>query len=89
MTEIMTQELLSETKDGVLTLTLNRPDVLNALTMGMMKGITDSLKKAATDKTIKAVILTAPGEEAPPIVAGACGVELLITQFSARRSSKA
>jgi len=61
MTETSTQELLSETKDGVLTLTLNRPEVLNALTMGMMKGIRDALKSAATDKAIKAVILTASG----------------------------
>lgn len=54
-------ELLVEAKDGVLTLTLNRPEVLNALTMGMMKGITDALKKAATDQLVKVVILTAAG----------------------------
>ena len=61
MAETATQELLSETKDGVLTLTLNRPEVLNALTMGMMKGIKDALKKAESDKAVKAVILTASG----------------------------
>jgi 2-(1,2-epoxy-1,2-dihydrophenyl)acetyl-CoA isomerase len=61
MTSTATQELLSETKDGVLTLTLNRPEVLNALTMGMMKGIKDALKAAASDKAVKAVILTANG----------------------------
>ncbi|PIR19161.1 MAG: 2-(1,2-epoxy-1,2-dihydrophenyl)acetyl-CoA isomerase [Elusimicrobia bacterium CG11_big_fil_rev_8_21_14_0_20_64_6] len=61
MAQTAPEELLVEVKDGVLTLTLNRPEVLNALTMGMMKGITDALKKAATDKTIKAVILTASG----------------------------
>ena len=61
MTQTATQELLIEQKDGILTLTLNRPEVLNALTMGMMKGITDALKKAATDKAVKAVILTATG----------------------------
>ncbi len=61
MTATATQELLIDQKDGVLTLTLNRPDVLNALTMGMMKGIRDALKKAATDKTIKVVVLTASG----------------------------
>lgn len=61
MTTTATQELLIDQKDGILTITLNRPDVLNALTMGMMKGITDALKKAATDKAIKVVILTASG----------------------------
>ncbi len=61
MTQTATQELLSETKDGVLTLTLNRPEVLNALTMGMMHAVKDALQNAATDKAVKAVILTASG----------------------------
>lgn len=56
-----TQELLVDVKNGVLTLTLNRPEVLNALTMQMMKGIRDALKSAATDKAIKAIIITASG----------------------------
>lgn len=57
----MTQELLSEQKDGVLTFTLNRPEVLNSLTMGMMKTLADGLKKAERDKTVRAIILTAAG----------------------------
>jgi 2-(1,2-epoxy-1,2-dihydrophenyl)acetyl-CoA isomerase len=61
MTTATAAELLIEQKDGILTITLNRPDVLNALTMGMMKGITDALKKAATDKAVKVIILTAAG----------------------------
>lgn len=55
------QELLIDQKDGVLTITLNRPEVLNALTMGMMKSIRESLKKAESDKSVKAIILTASG----------------------------
>ena len=54
-------DLLIEKKDGVLTLTLNRPDVLNALTLDMMRGIRDALKSAASDKSVHAVILTASG----------------------------
>ena len=61
MTTATMTELLVDTKDGVMTLTLNRPEVLNALTMGMMKAIADALKKAATDKSIKVIILTAAG----------------------------
>ena len=61
MSTATAQELLVETKDGVLTLTLNRPDVLNSLTMAMMKGIADALKKAATDKAVKVIVLTAAG----------------------------
>lgn len=61
MTTATAQELLIEQAEGVLTITLNRPEVLNALTMGMMKGVTDALKKAAADKSVKVVILTAAG----------------------------
>jgi 2-(1,2-epoxy-1,2-dihydrophenyl)acetyl-CoA isomerase len=54
-------ELLSETADGILTLTLNRPEVLNALTLGMLQALTVALKKVAADKAVKAVVLTGAG----------------------------
>ncbi len=54
-------QLLSETKDGILTLTLNRPEVLNSLTMKMMSGLTKALRDAEKDKAIRCVILTAAG----------------------------
>ena len=54
-------ELLVEQKEGVLVLTLNRPEVLNALTATMLSGISESLKKASTDKTVRSVVLTAKG----------------------------
>ena len=60
-TQTAAQELLVDVKDGVLTITLNRPEVLNALTMGMLRGITDALKDASTDKAVRAVIITASG----------------------------
>lgn len=63
MTSIATTSELrvEKTPEGVLTLTLNRPDVLNALTVDMMQAIADTLKKAATDQAVKVVILTAAG----------------------------
>jgi 2-(1,2-epoxy-1,2-dihydrophenyl)acetyl-CoA isomerase len=61
MTTTAALELLSDTKDGVLTLTLNRPDVLNSLTMGMMSGLTKALRGAEKDKSIRVVVLTATG----------------------------
>src|SRR5689334_14448025 len=54
-------ELLVEQKDGVLTLTLNRPEVLNSLTMAMMAGLLDALKKAEKDAKIRCVVITAAG----------------------------
>ncbi|MEK7389545.1 MAG: enoyl-CoA hydratase-related protein [Elusimicrobiota bacterium] len=55
------QELLVETKEGVLTLTLNRPDVLNALTLPMMEALSQALAKASSDPGVKAVIITGAG----------------------------
>lgn len=57
----MSELLVEMSDDGVLTLTLNRPDVLNSLTMAMMAGLTAALKKAASEKAVKVVVLTAAG----------------------------
>jgi len=54
-------ELLVEESGGVMTLTLNRPEVLNSLTHAMMDGLMASLKKAEKDKNTRCVILTAAG----------------------------
>jgi enoyl-CoA hydratase/carnithine racemase len=47
--------------DGVLSLTLNRPDSLNSLTATMLNGIADALDQAATDKRVKVVRLAGAG----------------------------
>ncbi len=54
-------EFLGETKDGVLTLTLNRPDALNALTGTMLKGLTDAVVKAGRDKAVRIIVLAGAG----------------------------
>lgn len=46
---------------GVMVLTLNRPKVLNALTLEMMKGLSTALKKAEKSKDVRCVVLTANG----------------------------
>jgi len=60
-TETKEDELLSATENGVLTITLNRPQVLNSLTHGMMKGIRATLKKAASDPAVRVIVLTGAG----------------------------
>ena len=55
------QELLVRNRDGVLYLTLNRPDKLNALSDAIISGLLDSLRKAASDDTVGAVVLTGAG----------------------------
>ncbi|MGI8690068.1 MAG: enoyl-CoA hydratase-related protein [Thermomicrobiales bacterium] len=55
------ETLLSETVDGVLTLTLNRPDVLNAVTDTMLKESQDALRGAERDATVRCIVLTGAG----------------------------
>jgi enoyl-CoA hydratase len=47
--------------DGVLTLTMNRPDSLNSLTEVMLAGIADALQRATTDPQVKVVRLGGAG----------------------------
>src|SRR5271167_560339 len=54
-------ELLVQNHDGVLYLTLNRPDKLNALSDGIISGLLDNLRKAAADDNVGAVVLTGAG----------------------------
>jgi 2-(1,2-epoxy-1,2-dihydrophenyl)acetyl-CoA isomerase len=54
-------DLLAERRDGVLYLTLNRPDRLNALSAPMVSGLLAELSAAATDNSIGAVVLTGAG----------------------------
>jgi 2-(1,2-epoxy-1,2-dihydrophenyl)acetyl-CoA isomerase len=60
-TKAKEDELLCETEGGVLRITLNRPQVLNSLTHGMMKGLRDALKNAGKDASVKAVVITGAG----------------------------
>jgi 2-(1,2-epoxy-1,2-dihydrophenyl)acetyl-CoA isomerase len=60
-TEITIPPVL-ETRDAhVLTLTLNRPAVLNAITPALLDSLSDGLNSAAADDGIRAVIITGAG----------------------------
>ncbi|MDB5818809.1 MAG: enoyl-CoA hydratase [Rhizobacter sp.] len=50
-----------ELDDGVLTITLNRPDKLNALSVLMRHELVDALDRADADDAVKAVIFTGEG----------------------------
>lgn len=47
--------------DGVLSVTINRPDSLNSLTIPVITGIADALERAATDPGVKVVRLGGAG----------------------------
>ena len=53
--------LLVETDQGVTTITLNRPDSLNALNSEMRRELLAVLKAAARDEAVRAVVLTGAG----------------------------
>jgi 2-(1,2-epoxy-1,2-dihydrophenyl)acetyl-CoA isomerase len=53
--------LLQSVTDGVLTLTLNRPEVLNAITPALLDDVTGALRDAASGRTVRAVIITGAG----------------------------
>ncbi len=57
----MSDDLLVEVKDGIGTLTLNRPDKLNAFTRDMLFGLVDALDDFETREDVKVAILTGAG----------------------------
>ncbi|MGE2716930.1 enoyl-CoA hydratase [Mycolicibacterium litorale] len=56
-----TTDLTVQLDDGVLSVTLNRPDSLNSLTAEMLTGIADALEKAGADPAVKVVRLGGAG----------------------------
>src|SRR5438552_12719866 len=55
------QTLLVESKDGVTTLTLNRPTVLNAFNRALSGELVAALTRIRTDDGVRAVVLTGTG----------------------------
>jgi enoyl-CoA hydratase len=54
--------LRSPAKDDVVTLTLNRPEKRNALSIALRNQISDALDDLAEDENVKAVIITGAGD---------------------------
>ena len=54
-------DILWNTADGVATVTLNRPEVLNSFTRAMARDLCNALSQAGSDDTIRAVVLTGSG----------------------------
>ncbi len=61
--------ILSDLQDGLLTLTINRPDALNALNGEVIQALSDAIDAAKADDDVRAIVLTGSGEKA--FVAGA------------------
>ncbi|MEU0020226.1 enoyl-CoA hydratase-related protein [Streptomyces rochei] len=60
----MADTVLYEVSDGLATITLNRPEAMNALNIETKVALRDAVRSAAADEAVRAVLLTAAGERA-------------------------
>lgn len=60
----MADSVLYEVTDGLATVTINRPDAMNAMNTEAKVALRDVLRAAADDTAVRAVLLTAAGDRA-------------------------
>jgi 2-(1,2-epoxy-1,2-dihydrophenyl)acetyl-CoA isomerase len=60
----MADTVLYEVRDGLATITLNRPEAMNALNTETKVALRDAAESAARDEAVRAVLLTANGDRA-------------------------
>ncbi|MCH5672819.1 enoyl-CoA hydratase/isomerase family protein [Streptomyces gilvus] len=60
----MADTVLYEVADGLATITLNRPEAMNALNIATKVALREAVQEAAGDGAVRAVLLTAAGERA-------------------------
>lgn len=58
----MDETVIQELSGGVLSLVLNRPEVLNALNRDMVSGLMRALQRAEDDSTVRTVVITGSGK---------------------------
>lgn len=54
-------DLIESTENGIATLTLNRPERLNALSPAMTAGLKEALERLATDHSVGAIVIAGAG----------------------------
>jgi 2-(1,2-epoxy-1,2-dihydrophenyl)acetyl-CoA isomerase len=57
----VTDELLIERADGVATVTLNRPESMNSLSVSLKESLVTALEAIARDESVRAVVFTGNG----------------------------
>lgn len=73
------EHLLVQQDGGVLTMTMNRPEVLNAVSDPMLDGLGEVLEEAARDEGVRCIVLTGAGR--------AFGAGADLRGFAARRAA--
>jgi 2-ketocyclohexanecarboxyl-CoA hydrolase len=57
-------DIIYEKRDGIATITINRPEVMNAFRGETVREMVEAFRDAARDRSVGAVILTGAGERA-------------------------
>ena len=57
----MSNELHVEVSDGVLLVTIDRPEAMNALSDGVTRGLLEALEQAQRDDEVRALVVTGTG----------------------------
>lgn len=60
----MTQLVLRDDEGGIATLTMNRPEAMNALSMALRAALATAVRAAAADPSVRVIILTGAGSRA-------------------------
>ena len=58
--------LLSAASSGVLTITLNRPEALNAFNEEMKRDLNEALREAERDRGVRCLVIRGAGGHARP-----------------------
>ena len=61
MPETANPELLTEVRDGVLIVTINRPEAKNAMNRAAAEGIAEAMDRLDSDDSLRVAILTGAG----------------------------
>lgn len=60
----MYENLLFDITNGICRIILNRPQVYNALSLGLIREITQAIAAAAADTSVRVVVITGAGDKA-------------------------
>jgi methylglutaconyl-CoA hydratase len=63
--EIMSKTILvNKMENGIVMITLNRPEAANALSLQMLEGLKDAILTSKYDRLVRCIIITGAGEKA-------------------------
>ncbi len=73
----MSEILLREgTEDGILVLTLNRPEAMNCFNFDLLAALADTIREANFDMDLRCIIITGAGGDDPKKVSFSTGADL-------------